>query len=145
MDTTEGFNHGAPIQIRFNDIDMMGHVNNSIQQSYYDFGRMKYLKDVLHEDINQSAESLIIAHISMDFMEPVFMGEDISIYSRITKIGNKSCHMEQIIINANTKNPKSKCFSVLVGFDYVAHQSILLPERWKEKVAAFEKITREHN
>ncbi len=35
---TIAFNQEDPIQIRFNDIDLLGHVNNTIIQEYFDFG-----------------------------------------------------------------------------------------------------------
>ena len=36
------FNHQQAIQIRFNDVDVIGHVNNAVQLSYFDLGKVKY-------------------------------------------------------------------------------------------------------
>ena len=33
------FNHQQEIQIRFNDVDVIGHVNNAVQLSYFDIDR----------------------------------------------------------------------------------------------------------
>ena len=32
----------TPIQLRFNDIDQMGHVNNAVIMEFFDYGKMKY-------------------------------------------------------------------------------------------------------
>ena len=32
----------VPIQMRFNDVDALGHVNNSMYQQYFDLGRVDY-------------------------------------------------------------------------------------------------------
>ena len=39
METTSpAFRHTLPLQLRFNDIDLLGHVNNSVYFSFYDLG-----------------------------------------------------------------------------------------------------------
>ena len=32
------FHHALPIQLRFNDVDKFGHVNNTVYFSFYDLG-----------------------------------------------------------------------------------------------------------
>lgn len=44
------FKHITPIQIRFNDIDHLGHVNNNAYFAYYDLGKERYIIDVLGVD-----------------------------------------------------------------------------------------------
>ena len=40
METTSpAFRHTLPLQLRFNDIDLLGHVNNSVYFSFYDAGK----------------------------------------------------------------------------------------------------------
>lgn len=34
------FHHALPIQLRFNDVDKFGHVNNTVYFSFYDLGRL---------------------------------------------------------------------------------------------------------
>ena len=41
MDQQIQFFHKTPIQIRFNDVDVVGHVNNSVYQNYFDAARMR--------------------------------------------------------------------------------------------------------
>ena len=33
------FHHTLPIQLRFNDVDKFGHVNNTVYFSFYDLGK----------------------------------------------------------------------------------------------------------
>ncbi len=41
------FNHRLELQIRFNDIDMFGHLNNSVYLQFFDLGKMNYFNTVL--------------------------------------------------------------------------------------------------
>ena len=46
------FKHTVPLQLRFNDIDALGHVNNSVYFTFYDLGKARYF-----EEIKQKRES----------------------------------------------------------------------------------------
>lgn len=37
------FHHSLPIQLRFNDVDKFGHVNNTVYFSFYDLGKQNTL------------------------------------------------------------------------------------------------------
>ena len=40
------FHHTLPIQLRFNDVDKFGHVNNTVYFSFYDLGKTDYFASV---------------------------------------------------------------------------------------------------
>ena len=46
-DKSLNYFHNTPIQIRFNDIDQLGHATNSVYQQYFDLGKMAYFDHVL--------------------------------------------------------------------------------------------------
>ena len=37
------FHHRTPVQTRFNDVDMFGHLNNSVYMQFADLAKMHYL------------------------------------------------------------------------------------------------------
>ena len=39
QEVNNGFRHVLPIQIRFNDVDKFGHVNNTVYFQFYDTAR----------------------------------------------------------------------------------------------------------
>ena len=91
--------HKHPIQKRFSDIDMLGHVTNSIYQQYFDLGRMYYFSEVLNEKMDWQDEGLILVSININFMAQVKLYEDIEVRTKIVKLGNKSLEMHQQIFN----------------------------------------------
>ena len=53
METTSpAFRHTLPLQLRFNDIDLLGHVNNSVYFSFYDLGKARYFETVKAQNID---------------------------------------------------------------------------------------------
>ena len=46
LPTLDLFHHRTPLQLRFNDVDVLGHVNNTVYFSFYDTGKAIYFSDV---------------------------------------------------------------------------------------------------
>ena len=57
------FNHTLPIQLRFNDVDKFGHVNNTVYFSFYDLGKTEYFASVCpHVDWQVMREGGVILY-----------------------------------------------------------------------------------
>jgi acyl-CoA thioester hydrolase len=133
------FLHKTPIQIRFNDIDIMAHVNNSVYQNYFDLARIQYFENVFNTKMNWEEKALVLAKITIEYLNPIFLDEKIVVLSKVYKLGNKSLQMKQEIINVDTKEIKAKNDAVLVAFGTQENEAVLLPDDWKKKIALFEK------
>jgi acyl-CoA thioester hydrolase len=132
------FHHRMPVQLRFNDIDRVGHVNNAVYQEYLDLARMEYFQRVFGQPLEWVQAGLVIAGIEIDFFEPIYLDDAITVVTRVERIGGKSLHMIQQILKEDAEEPAATARTVMVSFDYQNKKSILFPERWKEKLEAFE-------
>ncbi|TAJ14657.1 acyl-CoA thioesterase [Marinilabiliaceae bacterium JC017] len=133
------FNHVIPVQVRFNDVDMLGHVNNATLQEYFDLGRMHYLQDVSKDDLFKGDEALIIASVKTDFFHPVFLKDNMVVKTKIVHLGTKSLRMVQELVEKDSQVIKSSCESVMVGIHKVKGYSIELPVEWRVKIGNLEK------
>ena len=107
------FNHTLPIQLRFNDVDKFGHVNNTVYFSFYDLGKTEYFASVCpHVDWQKQ--------------------------TAVTKIGTKSFHLAQRVIDTETQEVKCICTSVMVTYDLSKHESKPLTEEWIEAICKYE-------
>ena len=118
----------TPIQMRFADVDMLGHVNNVNQQHYFDVGKSDFVAQVLDPAPNWKQEGLITVSTYNDYLAQIRYGEPIAVLTRIEKVGNKSFTLFQQIVNTATQEVKTQSRSVLVAFDFVAQVSIPLLE-----------------
>jgi len=133
------FKHFSHVQIRFNDIDMLGHVNNAVHQYYFDIARLEYFRDVFQEVVDWKEEALVLASITVDYVQPVLIDDAIEVCTSINHIGNKSIRMIQEIVDRNSREIKSTSRSVLVAYHNRLASAIPVPERWKEKIHGFEQ------
>ncbi|MCF8378865.1 MAG: acyl-CoA thioesterase [Bacteroidales bacterium] len=135
---TSKFIHAVEIQSRFNDFDVLGHVNNAVYQHYYDFARIRYFKDVIGANIDWLDFSVIMASIKIEYKFPIQMNETVWIRSRMKKIGEKSLLMVQEIYNPLTGETKSCNQATMVGYSPRLKQTMPIPAIWKEKIFAYE-------
>lgn len=133
------FNHITPIQLRFNDFDALGHVNNSIYLSFYDLGKTEYFNLVL-PGVNVSNDvGVVIADIHVSFLLPVFPGEHVAVETAVVEIGNKSFKLFQQLIDTVTNEVKCVCHTVMVCFDAKTNSTRPVSDEWRNAIANFEK------
>ncbi len=129
--------HIQPIQLRFNDIDQFGHVNNSVYFSFYDLGKTNYFASVCpHVDWNKDA--IMVVHLEIDFKEQIYSSDQIVVKTAVTEIGNKSFQLYQQVVDVQTNQVKCDCKSIMVTYDLEHNCSRVLPEEWKAAICEYE-------
>ena len=134
------FNHQDIIQIRFNDIDVLGHVNNAVQITYLDYGKVKYFEALKNQVIDWSGSEVVMVNLNVDFIEPIFISNHIAVKTKVYEIGNKSLKLIQVIKDYETNRVKSVCRSVMCGFDPKTNKSMLISDEWRDLINRFERF-----
>jgi acyl-CoA thioester hydrolase len=134
----EIFKHTLPIQIRFNDIDSIGHINNNIYFSYFDLGKVSYFEDMQASCVSWTDGIVVLAHLEADFISPVYYKEQLVVDTKVVKVGTKSITLLQQLRNVNTHEIKCRCTSIIVTYDANLQASMDIPPVWKEAIAAYE-------
>jgi acyl-CoA thioester hydrolase len=134
---TPVFKSNVPIQVRFNDVDIIGHVSNTVYLNYYDAGKMDYFDKVL-PDIDFSGLAVVGASTKIDYLKPIFMRYKIYVETRISVLGNKSFTMEHLLVNSDNGELLSTCTAVIVCFDIKLQTSCIIPEDWRQRIISFE-------
>ena len=135
------FKHKTPIQLRFNDFDALGHVNNSIYFSFFDLGKSAYFNDVLPGMINNEEAGVVIANIQVNFIQSVYPGENVAVETTVAEIGNKSFKLLQTLIDLDTNVVKCICNTVMVCFDAKTKATSSISDEWRKAIADFEGNT----
>lgn len=134
------YKHSVPVQLRFNDIDSLGHVNNSIYFSFYDLGKIRYFSTVRPEMKEIRDIDLVVANVNANFLMPIFLQENVSVQTTTISIGNKSVKLTQRIVN-DSGDIKAVCETILVGFDFKSGETKLISDEWRRAIEAYEGRT----
>ncbi|MBQ5750678.1 MAG: acyl-CoA thioesterase [Bacteroidaceae bacterium] len=132
------FHHSYPLQLRFNDIDSLGHVNNSVYFTFYDLGKSRYFETVKKQSIDWRKADVVIANVNADFLSPIYSYEQVAVETCCVEIGNRSFKLMQRIVNTTTGEVKGICRTIMVGFDVEAGVSAPISDEWKDAIRQFE-------
>jgi len=132
------FRFSHPVEIRFADLDLLGHVNHAKYFTYMEMTRVVYVRDVLGWTSGRDRQGAIMARIDCDYRVPLTLGDVIRVYARVSRVGSKSFDVEHVIVRESDGVEAARGLGVLVAYDYQRQESIRVPEVWREKMIAYE-------
>ena len=98
------FPFSVPMQVRFSETDMFGHVNNTVPIIYFEFARIEYMKELgLMQSWLEGGNELfpVVADIQVDFVQQVFFDEKLDVFVKVDTIGKSSIDIHYWVTNEN--------------------------------------------
>ena len=138
MENKAVFKNILPIQVRFSDVDIMGHVSNTVYQNYYDSGKVNYFDQVM-PDMDFVNIGVVGASVKIDYLKPIFMKTRILVETRVAVLGKKSITMEHCLVDEHTGETLSTCEAVLVCYSIKEQLSIPVPEKWRKNILEYDE------
>jgi acyl-CoA thioester hydrolase len=127
------------IDVRFSDLDALGHVNNAVFFTYFEEGRKKFSQKYF-EVSDPSHIRFIMAHIRCDYLKPVLFVDTVTLHMWVKNIGTKSFTFEyQLVHHSDPSMVYATGESVQVCYDYTKNQSIVVSDKVKEKLSVYLK------
>jgi acyl-CoA thioester hydrolase len=124
---------------RFGDMDILGHVNNTVPVQWFELARNPLFKIFDPKlKIDRTEWPLIMAHTDYDYLEPMAFAEA-EIKTWVAKIGNKS-----FTLHHEAWQGGKKCVSgdaVVVYYDFNVGKSVPLPDEKKKLLEAHKQPT----
>jgi acyl-CoA thioester hydrolase len=135
----DDFRYVARWRVAFSDLDMLGHVNNVTYVRWAETIRVDYVADVLGDTID-GRRGCILANQSWNYLAPIAPRSEIAVATRVSRIGTKSFEQLYEIRDETAGTVAARGSSTLVAFDYVDNLSIPVPDEWRERIRAFERV-----
>lgn len=119
------------IQMRFRDIDGMGHVNNAVYLSYTELARTQFYMQFAGKRTLDEID-FILAHVDIDFESQAVWGDQIRVTVWPSKIGNSSFTLSYEITEKRSGRLLARAKSVLVSYDYEKKESKPIPPDFRK-------------
>ena len=123
------FNSFYTLETRWNDMDSMGHINNSTYLTYYESARVDLFKQYNYKKI-----PFIVASIKVNYLKQLHHPSILHIGNKINKIGNTSFDIKSAIFNNNEQSASSTAIITCVSYDYIKQKPILVPDEIKDLI-----------
>jgi acyl-CoA thioester hydrolase len=124
------------IQVRFRDIDAMGHVNNAVYATYVEQARTEYFEEILEEGLD--AVSTVLASLELSYERPILLGQSVTITIAVPELGRSSLPMEYEIFADGKRAATAQ--SVQVFLDPETDEPYPIPDRFRERITEFEGL-----
>lgn len=126
-----------PLQLRFNDVDKFGHVNNAVYLNFYDTAKTNYFGAVC-PNVDWERDAIIVVYIEVIFNAQIYGTDNIAVQTAVTGVGTKSFDLSQRIIDTVTNEVKCTCRSTMVTYDLTEKKTQPLKEEWIKAICDFE-------
>lgn len=126
----------TPIQARFGDYDLFGHVNNVSQQQYLDIGRIAFINEHICAEMFRQSLRVILVSVNMDFVDQLTMGCPVEAVTELESVGTKSIRLRQTLVKKvdGREVVCTRSTSVLVAWDTATQQAVAVPDDWRERL-----------
>lgn len=116
-----------PIERRFSDLDLLGHVNNVVYYDYLQESRLRLLNRLGRETVETAP--LVVAHQEIDYIAPLPGGvEPVIVETWIERIGTSSFTVGAIVWDSDD-TLAARASTVMVFFDPATGQATPMSEQ----------------
>ena len=127
----------TPIQPRYGDFDMLGHLNNANYVTYFEIARLHYFIEIgwSLDDVSN-----VVAHFDIDFLIPVLPKLEIICAIKTLSLGGKSFQMQYELMSVDRTVSYSKAHSVQVCIDKKSGKAIEIPQNIRDLITNYEEL-----
>jgi len=124
------------IDVRFRDLDAMGHVNNAVYATYMEEARTAYFAEVLDRKLSETPS--VLANLELQFRQSVTLGDELAVAVRVPELGESSIPMEyEMRVDGEVAATGE---AVQVVLDTESEEPRPIPGEWRERIEAYEGL-----
>ena len=128
----------VPIEVSWRDLDAIGHVNNAVYFSYFEWARTRYWFDFKGKRGTRDLD-FIVAHAECDFRRELKLAEQIEACVRIGEIRNSSFDFENEIRVSDGGEVAATGKVTAVLYSWQRNEKMRFTEEMREKIRIFQQ------
>lgn len=135
------FRFERKVEVRFVDLDSMGHAHHTLPIIYFEEARAAYWRDVAGRATVADID-YVIAEVRVQFRQRVLYPGTLTVKTGVTQVGNASFVMGYELLD-NEGAVLATGETVQVMYDYENSRSMRVPADVRERIERFEGIQTE--
>ena len=138
IDAAFRFSHGH--RVRYEEIDAQGVVGNATWLTLLQLGRIEYLRylGILLEGGTRTPVQAVVRQAAIEYLAPARFDDPLSIKVRTAYLGARSCRVEYLVDNVETRLRCVIGQTVLVCLEMATFRSMPWPQIWRDRITEFE-------
>ena len=115
-----------PTEVRFRDLDALGHVNNAVYLTYLESARIAWWLELTGRS-GLGGMDIILARVELDYRSPVVYGDRLDVSARCLSFRRSSFVLVQSINEHGSGRLVADARKVLVHYDFAKRQATPIP------------------
>jgi acyl-CoA thioester hydrolase len=128
-DPLDGYPIVIELPVAWADMDVFGHVNNTVFFRYFESARIAYLEAIDFADGGAGGGiGAILASTQCRFRRPLTYPDTVRVGTRATDVGADRFGMDYVVVSTAQGEVAAEGGAVVVAYDYGVRQKAPLPE-----------------
>jgi acyl-CoA thioester hydrolase len=137
--THDQYPHWMEIEVRWGDMDAMGHVNNAVYFTYCESARIHLLRELgIEGRAEGSRRGPVLVSASCDFKQEVTYPAVLDVGVRVEAIGQRSFRLSYGMFLRGTDQLVALGASVNAWVDFAAGRAVEIPSQVREALAEYQ-------
>lgn len=129
------------IEVRWGDMDALGHVNNARYLTFFETARIAYFEGPAPEKaVAAQRATPILARVTCDYLRPVEYPATLQVGVRVVRVGTSSFEFEHLVLDKASGLPCAFGTAVLVHYDFESRATRPLPEPLRRRIRAVDGL-----
>lgn len=131
------FKYSQTLEVRYNDLDTMKHVNNAIYLTYIEQARSGYLATSCQWDWHTLG--MVLAKTDINYRRPIHIQNKPTVWIRTNKLG-KSSLTQEVVITEKDRNDivYADATVILVHIDFKSGRPLPIPDYIRSRIHEYE-------
>ncbi|MBW1810662.1 MAG: acyl-CoA thioesterase [Deltaproteobacteria bacterium] len=137
----QDFKFSCEVEVRFRDLDAMGHVNNAVYFTFFEIARTGYMQALGHYSDKDDLFDLypfILLDVQCRYLSAAVLSERLVVHLRTVRIGNKSYQFEYLITAKADNRPVGVGRSTQVYYSYQQQKTLPIPDAFRQCIEKLE-------
>jgi acyl-CoA thioester hydrolase len=133
------FTFWKSVEVRWGDMDAVGHVNNTVYFTYLESARVELLGEIgARSRQRNDGQGPALVSTSCDFKKQVVYPATIDVGVRVEEIGNRSFRMSYGLFLRGADELVATATSVNAWVDYAVGRAVEIPDDLRAALAAYQ-------
>jgi thioesterase-3 len=125
--------HSTTISVRGYHLDVYGHVNNARYLEFLEEARWRFFAEKgIIKKITGELLGMVVVNININYRRAALIHEELEITTSLTRIGNKSFIIHQVISLLSTGDIIADTDGTYVLFDNINGKSVVIDGEYKD-------------
>jgi acyl-CoA thioester hydrolase len=134
------FKFSVAVEVRFRDLDALGHVNNAVYLTYFEIARTHYWTQLF--GIHSYDEfGFLVVRTECNYRSPAHFGEELRVAAGISTLKNSSFVFDYEVTELGSGRLIADGKSFQACFDTTEKRTIEIPAELRKKVTEFEGLS----